>query len=1182
MAKIVEGVALLVGAVVLGVFIAPALLLTDAAFALITSAAISVGTFGASLLIGGIAQKLQPGASLPFSTRQPAAARQIVYGQTRVTGTYAFETAPKPYLAGVIVWAGHPIQSIDSIYLDGRKAVPSDGTCDSSDHVDDNGNTYNLGGKVLIRHTTGATPNTYFSELGAIDSHWDSSCRLDGCAASFVRCAFDATIFPQQPGIVANVHGKKDIYDPRTGTRGYTNNAALIIADALCNAEFGVGCDYATEIDEAQLVAAANISDESVVLAAGGTESRYTINGYFDTDSTPGEIIDAMLASCEGRLTYVGGRFKIYPAAFYGSALIFDESALIGGVRWASDRKTRDKINAVRATFISPKYPYASVGFDQDHKDASIWSGQWQPTDIPEYAQDADHGYVSDANLTADRGVKLYGTRAYRFTTSVSMAQRLAKIYLMRNRMQGSGTLKMGLIAYEAQPQDVIQVIFGGFNWVSQYLEVTQVRFSRTDGPDEGSAPTLTVELDVCETDPSVYLWSTAEERGIENTASPSASNAWGVNPPTSLVLESGSDSAVQGADGIIIPRIHVTWIEPDDPFVLSGGHIEMQIFNMNGILDYTSLGNLSSAVTFNFITGVVVGGIYYVRVRSVRSNGASSIWVQAGPHTVSANATSFTAGDISGLGALATRNFVDFASGVDVINKLATNMHYSTGLTVEDLIPAESGSERTAGKSLDVLADGSTYARMKGNQLLEGYAFGKSHGNNMLGNPSFESNFIGAPMDTVLLGNTPVCDEWNLTTIIDLIAIFNSANGRSTGKCLFFTVPPSILLRGTTLPAGQARVTSTLIPIIPGVGLTVSGWMNTLANQALPSGCGLIQRIGVFFYDSNRSLVSEANPVDEGWIGDGVTIINVGWRQKKFSLFSPTNACYVAIECGLFSVGADTVTPSTGTCLDARFDDISIVQQFESSGVFGPQGSILPSQAPVIAFTVTNSAATLSWGATSMLRSDGSTISIPSGSVSYTGLSSSTTYYTYWYVDVASSTYQRTNGNPPPSSPDSVMAIQTGLDGRVSVGPISFQTLAIGNPGSGSGTGGGGDTCPEFSELVDVRGKGQIHAGDVVAGDMIKGKSFHGADDVYRKVVQVAVVSCAAWRIVEGHKLTPCEPIYLNNSWMPAYRAPGSTADHSVSKKVLISVDTDEHDEQNYYLVGGTQLLIHNEYLPC
>lgn len=160
-------------------------------------------------------------------------------------------------------------------------------------------------------------------------------------------------------------------------------------------------------------------------------------------------------------------------------------------------------------------------------------------------------------------------------------------------------------------------------------------------------------------------------------------------------------------------------------------------------------------------------------------------------------------------------------------------------------------------------------------------------------------------------------------------------------------------------------------------------------------------------------------------------------------------------------------------------------------------------------------------------------------------------------------------------------MAAQCALDGRLPLVPIVITTLATGGSG-GSGSGGDGGTCPEENEKVEIQNKGQVRAEDVQVGDYIKGHSFNQERDVFRKVVGKAYKTCAAWRIVDGYTVTPCEPIFYDGKWIPAFRANGSTFHDAVSYRMEITVEADVFEEHNYYLVGREKpLLIHNPVLP-
>jgi hypothetical protein len=1193
--KVVEGVAMIAGAVVLGAlsFGAADIALAPGLVGFLGDAALAVGIAGISTTLSGIAQDLMPGPSMPFSVRQPAAPRQIVYGQMRVSGNivYVATSGSNHDLNQVIVWAAHGCESVDTVYLDGRAVVLNGNTADSNDHTDASGNTYNFGGKVRIYHNLGPVPGTYFSDLGGRDSNWDSSCTLDGLTASYIRCEFDQNIFPNgQPQIVATIHGKNDIWDPRDNTPKYTNNAALVINDFLCNPDYGLGLDYNNEIDHDQLIAAANLCDEQVVLAAGGTESRYTINGVCSTSDSPGDILQAMLDSCGGRIVITGGKWQIFPGAWWGSDLSFDESDIVAdSVKWTPNAKTRDKCNAVRASFISPNYPYSIVGYDQDHRDDNIFQGEWQPTNAPEYAQDAAHGYVSDANLAADGNIKLYDSLTLRFVTSVGQAQRVMKMYLLRKRYAGTSTITMGLSAYQATAQDVIQMTFAPLGWNNKYFEVVSSRFipggQSNDSGDEqqNNGQKLQVELTLQETDPSVYAWSTAEERTIDNSASPAINNIWQVNPPTSLTLESGLDSAVKGIDGIVQPRIRVTWNEPLDPFVLSGGYVEIQLNPQDGTAAYT-VAHVRPDVTTYFIPGVVSGHSYVVNIRAVRPNGAASIWVTAGPHVVSTLYSNYTFSDGSALGALAKANAVDFASGTQVLNRNASNLTYSNGLTAEQLRPNEAGAEKTTGKSIDILVDG-TYARVQSGQLQNGYVAGKSYGSNMLGNPGFENN----------TSNTTFGDEW--------VKYDNSSPSsfaairETTGGAYHNGSSADILMRvnaNTVIAAGaEQRLYSVPYPVAGGKGLYFGGYLGWASNGAIPAGGQIIARIGLLFYDILGNFVSEAT-IDT--VHNAGESINTDWVLKQSSVIVPNRASTVRFEVALFNTGS-AFNVGNIFCADCRFDDLFCYIQYDSSTILSQQGSIVPSSAINMTYTCTKDSVQIIWPDNSFTLADGTTHPIPAGFIDWQNLTPGTKYYFYPYLIATNATNQlglikfagtdvTDNGiptQPPVTTPSVDFAIQAAYDGRIPL-PIMVVTTLSGS-GSGSGTGGGASVCPEITELVEVQRSGktqQIAAGDVKIGDVIKGQNTADGTDVWRRVRYVQKQHCCAWRIVNGHKVSPCEQVFVDGKWIPAYQA-SSQIDKTNSYKVLISVEADDCGSHNYTLISGTPLTIHNSViLPC
>jgi hypothetical protein len=221
---------------------------------------------------------------------------------------------------------------------------------------------------------------------------------------------------------------------------------------------------------------------------------------------------------------------------------------------------------------------------------------------------------------------------------SVSQAQRLAKLKLMRNRQQGMGALKMKVAAYTMEAIDVFTMSFAQFGWSEYLLEVAgEPQFALEEGEvdEEGrivSAPHFTVTVPVADTSSTVYEWSITEELTVYDVPSVLTGASSTPLAPTSMTLTSGASTAVIGADGQITPRVLVEWTDPPDGFVTD---IQIQ-FRTAGSGSWQNGGSIPVGLGQGYVTGVVAGQAYDFQIRSVRANGAVSPWVQDLDYTVS------------------------------------------------------------------------------------------------------------------------------------------------------------------------------------------------------------------------------------------------------------------------------------------------------------------------------------------------------------------------------------------------------------------------------------------------------------------------------------------------------------------------------------------------------------------
>lgn len=394
--------------------------------------------------------------------------------------------------------------------------------------------------------------------------------------------------------------------------------------------------------------------------------------------------------------------------------------------------------------------------------------------------------------------------------------------------------------------------------------------------------------------------------------------------------------------------------------------------------------------------------------------------------------------------------------------------------------------------------------------------------------------------------------------------------------------------LKITNCPQFNAVVSEQTWPCTPG---------DTFYVQAQMKGDGVSEAVcQLAFFDKNGTFLG-------GVAADGGAPTSTSWNVYENSGTAPANS----VSCS-FNLQQNAATPST-----AWFDDIQAIRksnmdnELQDGSIFrrlkfvnssntmsvstalNPQGSIVPGQALTISFSFTDTTISISWSGQTLLLADSSTLSVVASGgspIAYSGLSASTSYYIYLKLSVTTGVITAVNPSPPPTSPNATYAAQANEDGFDGIPPMIVTTQPTPGgppPPPGGGTGGGGDTCPEANEIVTVRDKGDIKAVDVVAGDWILGFSFKTNENVFRKVLFTSQTEISAWRIVNGHKISPTEPVWGGSQWLPAYRVPGNTFDGTPGLRINITVETDDYDESNYWLTAGTPLLIHNaRILPC
>jgi hypothetical protein len=268
---------------------------------------------------------------------------------------------------------------------------------------------YNFKGLSYAALTASRCPDDLFSELYPNSREWTYAPVIDGCDT---------------------------VYDPRTGLTGWTQNAALIIAD--------LAIYYGKTVDWPEVAAQANICDQTITNGEGGTQARWTINRSFSLATMWEDHRAALEIACD--------------AWFY--------ERTDGSIGFKVGAYTEPTVTFTDRDLLSLSVGEGQSGLDQNDEFAVTYT---EPAD--DYAEATSGVYVVSDGLVR-RTEEAYAV------DSNNQAWRVAKALARRElgKYQVSGMVK--LIGYEAINQRFVRVTSAEMG-VNMVVEIT--KFTRED-----------------------------------------------------------------------------------------------------------------------------------------------------------------------------------------------------------------------------------------------------------------------------------------------------------------------------------------------------------------------------------------------------------------------------------------------------------------------------------------------------------------------------------------------------------------------------------------------------------------------------------------------------------------------------------------------------------------------------
>ena len=627
------------------------------AFGLTGAAAMAAVTFATTLISSGLSMLTSKGIEAnnknfgtKVTSRNATAPRQIVYGETIVGGTIVhMQTSgtDNHLLHMVAIVAGHEIQSLEALRINGKNVVIGSNTTTStiggkqvfnvnlaSFKNSDNDNKLDSGGTLIRFSFNNGSQTTADGFLrNQLSGSIPSTHVYKDCAYVYVQMVYDTEKLPQPPTITFKVKGKK-CFDPRTNATAFTSNPALCIRDYLSNTTYGLKAESAELNDSTSaggFASAANTCDQDVTLADNSsTEDRYTANGFTDMSASPDGVLEGLLSSCAGKLTYVNGKFSLFVGAAQTPSLTITDDKLLAPAQVSTRPNNGELYNTVKPIYVDASQNY--TGTDG----AVIQDATFLSADTP--------SGESSANYVKQQEIQLP------YTTTATMADRLAKIALRHGRQSVALSLVTTIEFLKLQPGDWVYVTNERLGYTNKVFEVISTNMEMVG--DE--TPAAATKLELKENNSSVFNHVFNEYSTIPDEGSDVSDDSRTPAAPTNLSATTISFNVYVVNQKII----RANWTNSTSELV-TGTELS---YKLTSDSDYTLQPMIPKGVAVGFIPNVQTGQQYDVRVRHLNIHGIYSSYATV-QHTVSGSAQSNTdlqndaisidssSGEISGIG---------------------------------------------------------------------------------------------------------------------------------------------------------------------------------------------------------------------------------------------------------------------------------------------------------------------------------------------------------------------------------------------------------------------------------------------------------------------------------------------------------------------------------------------------
>ncbi|MCK1684236.1 DUF1983 domain-containing protein [Bradyrhizobium sp. 147] len=502
----------------------------------------------------GVQGKIAGGGDVPrsFGLGRHVTAGSLVYANTH-GGT---SQTPNAFLTQVIALSDLPGERLVGLWVDGTKVTLAEGDADF-------GSVGDLGYQVpeYIKLLDGESSPTahlfvkfYNGTQTAADAYTVAHCSTDerpytsnfvgkGMCYAIVHAYVNEDLWNGFPTFKFELSGVP-LYDPSrdstvggSGSHRYNDPAtwggdgddlpAVQIYNILRGFSYGGAWLYGLQNMTAARLPVSNwiaqiAKCRETVIEDTGPQPTYRTGGQIDVSAQPANAIEALLTGCQGRLSEVGGFYKVHVGAPDSPTFTFSDDDILSTETqvYRPFFSLADSVNGIQATYPDP---------DQG----------WNNATAPAY-------YRTDLEAR-DGNRRLMANPSFDFVPYPEQVQRLQKSAIEEGQRARTHTLTLPPAFWIVEPGDVGE-------WTSVRNGYSAKQFRVDAAIDKTN---LDVTLSLTEVDPSDYDWDTGAD------FKPVTGGGTISNPPAPQLIDNfdAQPYTLLDADGIgRRPAILISW----------------------------------------------------------------------------------------------------------------------------------------------------------------------------------------------------------------------------------------------------------------------------------------------------------------------------------------------------------------------------------------------------------------------------------------------------------------------------------------------------------------------------------------------------------------------------------------------------------------------------------------------